>query len=199
MAARCRHQDWSRPPRPLRPREWGNMVWNQHVPPDTSLQADRPEPKGAAQDGQCNTIRDELSPQKRKPQHTRCLTRNPPYESGAGSGPCQGHSPWNPGFCLGWRGGLGWCRQQPGRPPLQPKQKFGLQRQCLCRGLGQRPSLASIQVIALRRDAAGVAPNRRSGEGVGLGGGGVIRVRILFLSFRRGRNIKHTRACRHAA
>src|SRR5271165_6991243 len=46
MAARCRHQDWSRPPGPHRPREWGNMVRNKQVPPDTSLQADRLEPRG---------------------------------------------------------------------------------------------------------------------------------------------------------
>ena len=57
VAAKCRCQDWSRPPGPHRPREWGTMVRNNQVPPDTSLQTDRSEPGGPPRVRVANTTR----------------------------------------------------------------------------------------------------------------------------------------------
>ena len=51
MAETRRRQDWARPPgSPVAPR-MGHHGCEPKVPPDTSLQAIGPEPRGAAQDG----------------------------------------------------------------------------------------------------------------------------------------------------
>src|SRR5487761_2474584 len=85
MAAKCRGQDWSRPPGPHRPREWGIMVRNHHVPPDTSLQTDRFEPGGRpGWDTQPKVAALDTHTLDRIGERlvTSPLTTNPPYEPG---------------------------------------------------------------------------------------------------------------------